>query len=147
MGTQGLGAPWVSAQGVQHAPNQHKERKTLQNECSFNSWKMNFYWSYWASGDLYSRNWWCLILRFGAGLLCVSVVSSFANTRCSNRTFVIHVKQSVLQRTLNIRVLTWPVGKKRPRDFKQIAQGQTAAQWHIWCARSPKSCNNPLFTR
>lgn len=64
-----------------------------------------------------------------------------------NRTLIIHVIWSVLQRTLNTMVLTWPVGKKWSRDFKQIAQGRTAAQWHIWNAKSLKSCNNPLFTR
>lgn len=146
MGTRAPGVLQASVQGVPPALGQHKVRKMVQNECSSNSWKMNFYWSYWASGDPYCRNWQCLFLRFRAALLCDSI-SSFANTWCSNGTFVIHVMQSVLQRTLNTMVLTWPVGKKRPRDFKRIAQGQTAAPWHIWYARSPKSCNNPLFTR
>jgi len=63
----------------------------------------------------------------GRTSLCLSFS---VNTRCSKRTLVIHMMQRLLQRALNTVVLTWPVGKKRPRDFKLITQGQTAAQWH-----------------
>lgn len=92
---------WVSAQGVQPAPNQHKVRKTVQNGCSFNSLKINSKLLS-IQGSPFQELTVSYLVNLGQDLS----TSLLANIQCSNGIFVIHVKQSVSQRTWNTMVLT-----------------------------------------